>query len=291
MWGGVGVWQPQFQKWGKGDGGGGWGAEGGGKGNWNRKKVDPDTTIWIGKLPEGTEYQELKAHAEASGLTPVWAETYQFKGNGTGAIGFRTPEEAQRAIQSLNCSMLNGATIEADMFARKSTGGRNNWEDQSGWNDSVTDSWSWNNSATDSWKAARSAGNWNQQKVDHEKTIWVGGIPPGTTYQELKDHAEASGIRPVWADTYQHKGTGTGAIGFKTPEEAQSAILSLHGSMLKGATIQTDAWQKPEKTESESAAPESKLKIELRSDSLIPEETCVKSAAPESKLNIELRRD
>lgn len=270
MWGGVGVWQPQFHKWGKGDGGGAWGAGGGG--NWNRKKVDPDKSIWIGRLPEGTAYEELKAHAEASGLTPVWAETYQFKGNGTGALGFKTPEEARNAIMSLNCSMLNGATIEADVFACKSTGpasmqaGWNNWEDQSGWNDSAADSLSWNNSAADSWKSARSTGNWNHQKVDHEKTIWVGGIPPGTTYQELKDHADASGLTPVWADTYQHKGTGTGAIGFKTPEEAQSAILSLHGSMLKGATIQTDAWQKPEKEESESAAPEIKMKIELRSD-------------------------
>eukprot|EP00931_Biecheleriopsis_adriatica_P054984 TRINITY_DN3241_c0_g1_i1.p1 TRINITY_DN3241_c0_g1~~TRINITY_DN3241_c0_g1_i1.p1 ORF type:complete len:196 (-),score=66.93 TRINITY_DN3241_c0_g1_i1:146-733(-) len=105
--------------------------------------------------------------------------------------------------------------------------------------------------------AASGMGVWNQfmgkgkgkgkgkkKVVDGSKTIWVGNLPPGSTYQELKSHAEVYGTSPVWAEAYQGKGQGTGAIGFKSPAEAQTAIATLNGSNFKGMAIQTDVWSK-----------------------------------------------
>ncbi|CAE7761033.1 Ttc28, partial [Symbiodinium sp. CCMP2456] len=59
---------------------------------------------------------------------------------------------------------------------------------------------------------------------------------------ELKAHAEAHGAAPLWAEAYQNKGAGTGAIGFKTSEEAEEALAVLNGTVFKKVQIATDPW-------------------------------------------------
>mmetsp|Transcript_83811 Transcript_83811/g.179619 ORF Transcript_83811/g.179619 Transcript_83811/m.179619 type:complete len:151 (-) Transcript_83811:141-593(-) len=121
------VWNPMFQKdwsggkgWGGMDGGcwgkgGGWGK---GKGKGKNKKVDATKTIWVGNLPEGVTYQELKTHGEQAG-TAKWAEVFSYKGKGTGAIGYGTPEEAAAAIGILNGTILKGSAIMTDTWAKQ----------------------------------------------------------------------------------------------------------------------------------------------------------------------------
>eukprot|EP00406_Dinophysis_acuminata_P045145 CAMPEP_0179305970 /NCGR_PEP_ID=MMETSP0797-20121207/49890_1 /TAXON_ID=47934 /ORGANISM="Dinophysis acuminata, Strain DAEP01" /LENGTH=84 /DNA_ID=CAMNT_0021015619 /DNA_START=59 /DNA_END=309 /DNA_ORIENTATION=+ len=48
------VWTPAFEK--------GWGGKGkGGKGDWKKDRIPKDKTVWLGNLPEGVTWQELKA--------------------------------------------------------------------------------------------------------------------------------------------------------------------------------------------------------------------------------------
>eukprot|EP00928_Gymnodinium_smaydae_P023886 TRINITY_DN1952_c0_g2_i1.p1 TRINITY_DN1952_c0_g2~~TRINITY_DN1952_c0_g2_i1.p1 ORF type:complete len:254 (+),score=78.98 TRINITY_DN1952_c0_g2_i1:64-762(+) len=104
---------------GKGKGwGGGWG---GGKG-WSRGGLTdfpPEKKVWIGGLAEGTTFQQLKDHLATAGGTPKYAKVMTGKGAGTGGVAFDTAEEATAAIEKLNGSELNGATIEVDVWTKK----------------------------------------------------------------------------------------------------------------------------------------------------------------------------
>merc|ERR1712146_143877 len=106
--------------------------------------------------------------------------------------------------------------------------------------------WLW--SAEHVWKGLRQVkGKGRRRGNNPQKTVWVGNLPEGTTYEELKAHADMAGVGATWAEAYKNKGKGTGAIGFKTPEEAQNAALALNGSVFKGVQIQVDAWEKQKK--------------------------------------------
>merc|ERR1712146_83712 len=76
------------------------------------------------------------------------------------------------------------------------------------------------------WSKGGGKGWRKQSKIDTSKTLWVGNIAAGVTFQSLKTHCEQAG--PVlWAEVYQHKGKGTGALGYKTAQQAADALPTL----------------------------------------------------------------
>merc|ERR1719486_1091340 len=91
--------------------------KGGGKGKGKRKsglsKFAPEKKVWVGNLPEGTTYQELQEHFGSAG-TAKFAAVFSGKGKGTGGVAFTEPEEATKAIKSLNGSTFKGVKIEVD---------------------------------------------------------------------------------------------------------------------------------------------------------------------------------
>mmetsp|Transcript_141488 Transcript_141488/g.439819 ORF Transcript_141488/g.439819 Transcript_141488/m.439819 type:complete len:156 (-) Transcript_141488:21-488(-) len=113
------VQQQKQQPWkgaGKG-GGGGKGKSGGkGRGSYNKREKIRDTSkvVWIGGLPEGVDFKELKAHAAQFG-EPKWAETF---GKAQGVIGYGTEDEAQAAIAILTGTELNGSILEVDVWEK-----------------------------------------------------------------------------------------------------------------------------------------------------------------------------
>mmetsp|Transcript_23168 Transcript_23168/g.44481 ORF Transcript_23168/g.44481 Transcript_23168/m.44481 type:complete len:133 (-) Transcript_23168:72-470(-) len=122
-------WKQQQQAKGKGCAGGSWSKPAwtpkwdGGKGKWGKggkkkSSVDPKRTVWIGGLPEGATFQDLKAHGEQAG-TAKWAEVYKNKGKGTGAIGYASAEDAAGAVSLLNGSVFQGATLHVDTWVRQ----------------------------------------------------------------------------------------------------------------------------------------------------------------------------
>merc|ERR1712129_384974 len=109
--------------------------------------------------------------------------------------------------------------------------------------------WKWNQQQQQKKGGGKGGGKgWGKPKKgnDPDKTLWVGNVAAGTTYQDLKAHCEQAGACK-WAEVYKNKGKGTGAVGFSSQEEAQAAVPMLNGSLLNGTAIQVDSWEKQRK--------------------------------------------
>mmetsp|Transcript_11507 Transcript_11507/g.26047 ORF Transcript_11507/g.26047 Transcript_11507/m.26047 type:complete len:250 (-) Transcript_11507:152-901(-) len=242
--------------------GGGWG-KGGGKGQGKDSfKVLPQnvqSTVWIGGIPEGLTFDEIKTNFGAAGTV----KKVQFTGKGTGFAWFGSPEEAANAIAMFNGSNVNGSTLQVDAWTgsgKGSKGGDGGWSSGGkggggGWGGGK--SWgkgSWGKGG--GWGA--SEGAWQPQfggkgkggggkgfKVLKENipcTVWIGGLPEGLTHEEIKSNFEAAGtVKKV-----QLTGKGTGFAWFGTPQEATQAIAMFNGSNVNGSTLQVDAWTKKE---------------------------------------------
>ncbi|OLP88889.1 Tetratricopeptide repeat protein 28 [Symbiodinium microadriaticum] len=104
-------------------------------------------------------------------------------------------------------------------------GGGGNWNGGGGWGGGGDEGWGGNGGG---WNG----GNGGGKSWGGGGKSWGGGVCP-----VLKAHAEATGVMALWAQTYKGKGAGTGAIGFKTMEEAQQAPAILNGSVFKGAAL------------------------------------------------------
>merc|ERR1719395_490265 len=98
-----------MQYYGKGKG------KGKGKGG-GLSSFPAEKKVWIGNIPEeGVTFRELQAHFPGS----KFATVMKGKAAGTGGVAFATPEEATAAIQTLNGSVLAGATIVVDVWTKK----------------------------------------------------------------------------------------------------------------------------------------------------------------------------
>ena len=98
--------------------------KGGGKGKgdgpmklWHFKG---EKRIWIGGLPQkGARDAELnkrlKEHMSTSGLSCIFAEVGK---NGMGGAAFKTEQEVQQAIATMNGSVFEGAIIQVDVLTK-----------------------------------------------------------------------------------------------------------------------------------------------------------------------------
>merc|ERR1719253_1788377 len=90
--------------------------KGKGWGGGGLRSFPAEKKIWIGGIPEeGVTFKELQAHFPGS----KFAAVMKGKGAGQGGVAYATPEEATAAIQTLNGSVLAGATIQVDVWTRK----------------------------------------------------------------------------------------------------------------------------------------------------------------------------
>merc|ERR1712228_344368 len=78
------------------------------------------------------------------------------------------------------------------------------------------------------------------KKIDPSCKVFVSGIPQDVKWKELQKHFEGSAIKPMLVETL--KG-GKGVAAFKNAAEAQQAMLSMNGTVMKGSTISCDSWQ------------------------------------------------
>mmetsp|Transcript_17264 Transcript_17264/g.51914 ORF Transcript_17264/g.51914 Transcript_17264/m.51914 type:complete len:247 (-) Transcript_17264:130-870(-) len=112
--GGSGVWKPMFHK------NSGGMSKGMGKGTQNiagKNRIrNPECTVWLGSLPEGILFKDVQEHMNQAGTCKFVATLRK----GTGFAVMSTPEEARNAIEMLNGTELNGATIAVDVWEKKS---------------------------------------------------------------------------------------------------------------------------------------------------------------------------
>ena len=84
----------------------------------NEKKV------WIGGLPAGPTNVEtnkkLKEHMSQAGLECVFAEINK---NGIAGAAYKTPEDVQKAVATLNGSVFEGVQIQVDIWQKPPTEG------------------------------------------------------------------------------------------------------------------------------------------------------------------------
>merc|ERR1719491_523410 len=86
-----------------------------------------------------------------------------------------------------------------------------------------------------------SKGGGSSKRIDTTKTVWIGGIPKGTTYQDLLELGKQVG-NAKWAEVFEKPGKLTGAIGFLSASETHSAIAALNGATIGSSVIQADSW-------------------------------------------------
>merc|ERR1719240_1912014 len=88
--------------------------KGKGKGKDGLNKFKPDVKVWVGNLPEGVGWKELKEHFDQAGKTK-WVEAFskaKKEGKGTGGAAYASKEDAEKAISMLNGSVLGGQMIQ-----------------------------------------------------------------------------------------------------------------------------------------------------------------------------------
>mmetsp|Transcript_113286 Transcript_113286/g.199987 ORF Transcript_113286/g.199987 Transcript_113286/m.199987 type:complete len:148 (+) Transcript_113286:2-445(+) len=94
------------------------------------------------------------------------------------------------------------------------------------------------------WKGGASAkrpkSGFKVVKENAECTVWMGGIPEGTSYQEIQQAFAAAGTcKKV------HIGSkGTGFAWFTTPQEAQTCIAMFNGTQVGESFLQLDSYTK-----------------------------------------------
>mmetsp|Transcript_47386 Transcript_47386/g.119427 ORF Transcript_47386/g.119427 Transcript_47386/m.119427 type:complete len:120 (+) Transcript_47386:111-470(+) len=71
--------------------------------------------------------------------------------------------------------------------------------------------------------------------------VWVGGLSPEVKWKDLQTHMDQAG-KSSWVEVFSGKNAGTGAVVFKTAEEAANAVATLNGSLLGGQPIIVDKW-------------------------------------------------
>lgn len=181
----------------------------------------PTATVWLGNLPTGVEFDQLKQHMARAGN----CKHVHIGHNGTGFALFKTPQEAKTAIAKLNGSKLRGAQIVVDSYATKPektrVGSFKIWGQQRKWSGS---------------KAGK------KFEIRHPNgTVWLGNIAPGTPYQEVETFLEQAGgdIKKV-----QLTRGGTGFAVFSTPQQAKDAISMLNGAALKDSVIALDSYHR-----------------------------------------------
>merc|ERR1712039_391648 len=107
---------PAAKGWGK-DAGKGWGKDAG-KGKGKRPRADPETTAWIGGLPENEASTDrnkaLLEHMKQAGN----CKYVKIGNSGTGSAGFTSAEEVSNAIATLNGSDFQGSIIEVDVWTK-----------------------------------------------------------------------------------------------------------------------------------------------------------------------------
>merc|ERR1711907_680967 len=80
--------------------------------------------------------------------------------------------------------------------------------------------------------------------IKPESKVWIGNLDANVSWKDLKEHFDQAG-KTKWVEPFKKgKGKGTGGVGYSSPQEAQSAIEMLNGSVLGGAMIEVDVWNK-----------------------------------------------
>ncbi|CAK0863228.1 unnamed protein product [Prorocentrum cordatum] len=208
-----------------------------------------EISIWVGNLPQGTTTDQLRAEFVAKGVKTM-SDVFKFPEKNFGFVRFTSDEEAQAALVQAAGITINGEAVEMKIANSKKKSGGDGWGawgggwGGGGWGPMM----GWG--AWDPWSMWGGKGGWGpygggkggkgggNTKWNGEYSIWVGGLPEGTTSEELKEAVTTVGVTTM-ADVYAPPGKNFGFIRFGTQEEAEAASqLTANGLTIRGQTVE-----------------------------------------------------
>ncbi|KAJ3115358.1 hypothetical protein HK098_006995, partial [Nowakowskiella sp. JEL0407] len=158
--------------------------------------------LYVGNLPFTIQWQELKDLARQAG-TVQRADIItdaQGRSRGYGQVLMATVEEAQKCIELLNGTEVEGRTIEVreDKYAGDSS------------------------------------------SVTPGTQVYVGNLPYSTRWMDLKDLFRPFGLNPIHADVITEpngRSKGFGIVRFSTKEECERAVAEVNGQTVANRNI------------------------------------------------------
>ena len=196
---------------GRGGGGGGRGG-GGGSGNFQKSEVEfpPSTRLFIGNLAwsaNNSTLLEVFEPYKAKAATVVFGR--DGRSRGYGIVEFNSVEDSTVAVSSVNGMEFTGRRLIVRYDASQSA-------------------------PTLQQKVAGSEGGLNRS---YDDTVYVGNLPWGITWQQMKDLFQE--FSPEYADIKQGpdgRSRGWGTVRFATAEIALEAVEKFNGYELVGRT-------------------------------------------------------
>merc|ERR1711937_563011 len=81
--------------------------------------------------------------------------------------------------------------------------------------------------------------------IDASKKVWIGDLNQTTTWKDLERHVQqVTGAKPGITEILPK---GRACLGFKSEDDASTAIALLASTKLKGKAMQADVWTQKEK--------------------------------------------
>lgn len=209
---------------------------GGGKGNKRRKSNDgraidrnsssgsnDGCSVFVGNLKYETKWQGLKDHMRQAGNVDSAniLEAPNGRSKGCAIVKYQNPREAQRAIQDLNESELEGRTI----FVQPDNGNQRENRDQ----DFSNSNSNYNDRASES------------PRNSTEYGVFVGNLPFECSWQALKDFFKSCGSidrAEVVEDPKTGRKKGFGMVYFATERAMDNAIHKFDGRDFQGRTLE-----------------------------------------------------
>jgi len=191
---------------------------------------------YVGNLSYVTRWTTLKDHMRQAGevvFADVMLDSHTGRSKGCGIVEYKTIEDAQHAIDTLNDSKLDNRLIfireDRERPPPRSTAGR----------------------GYGAIKLGQSAGRGeigSSRNVsggdDAGKKIFIGNLPYTTSWQDLKDLFGRAGkvTRAEVSQSEDGHSKGCGTVLFETKEAAQQAITDFDGEQLAGRRIHVRAF-------------------------------------------------
>ena len=194
--------------------------------------------VWVDYLPPRTSWQDLKDHFRSVGRV-AFTDVVDDRGRKVGVVEFDRPEDAVQAARVMDGTWMRSRYDSSRIRVTEDTRGHEAGPAHHGWSSGVAPSRSTS-------PPSRSKERWNSTSHARGRGFRVlfDGLPPRTSWQDLKDHLRPLG--PVaYTDVREEQGRVTGVAEFDNPGDAREAVRALDGTTFQGrfGSSQIRVWE------------------------------------------------
>mmetsp|Transcript_31608 Transcript_31608/g.74385 ORF Transcript_31608/g.74385 Transcript_31608/m.74385 type:complete len:469 (-) Transcript_31608:408-1814(-) len=208
-------------------------------------------SVFVGNLKYETKWQALKDHMRRAGNVDAAniLEAPSGRSKGCAIVKYQHPREAQRAIEELNESELEGRTI----FVQPDNGNPREQRDRDPPNKNYNDR---NNDRNND----RYNDRYNDRASDPPRSefgVYVGNLPYECSWQALKDFFKSCGTierAEVMEDSKTGRKKGFGVVYFATERAMNNAIQKFDGRDFQGRALEVRKDKKSSIKESDNNA-------------------------------------